>query len=146
MKVTTPLAAVMAVVPPSVPPVPDAMLTVTCVVLSEVTTLPLASLISTTGCVPSVEPLTPPAGCVVISSVVALPGVTVIDEALAEYRPVAANCRTYYSPTVPASVRSVKVTTPLAAVMAVVPPSVPPVPDAIDTVTCVVLSPVTTLS
>ena len=47
--------------------------------------------------------------------------------------------------TEPASVRSVKAAMPAEAVTVAVPPSVPPVPEAIDTVTEVALSPVTTL-
>jgi len=67
----------------------------TSVVLSPVTTLPWASRISITGWVARALPLaTPPTGCVDTARVVALPGVTEIDEALTEERPVAVNSST----------------------------------------------------
>ncbi len=89
--VTTPLAAVTVVVPPSVPPAPDWIAIVTCVVLSVVTVLPSASSTRTTGCVASTAPLAPPTGCVVIASCVAAPAVTVTLFESASVSPVAVN-------------------------------------------------------
>ena len=75
LNVATPATALTVVVPPSVPPVPDWIATVTAVVASD-TVLPCPSLIVTTGCVVSAAPEAPPAGAVVSASVVAPPGVT----------------------------------------------------------------------
>ena len=73
LKVTTPFTALTVVVPPSVPPVPDWIATVTAVV-APVTVFPAESRIVTTGCVVSAPPDAPLAGAVVSTSCVAAPG------------------------------------------------------------------------
>ena len=72
MKVATPLTAVTVNVPPSVPPAPDWIATVT-VALELVTVFPPESCILTTGCVASNPPDDPPTGWVATASRVADP-------------------------------------------------------------------------
>ena len=81
LKVATPDAAATVVVPERVP---DPVRVATMLTEDEVTVLPLASTMRTTGEVASTEPEAPPTGWVVIAAVVALPKVMLkLDEVTA---------------------------------------------------------------
>ena len=71
VNVATPFTAATVVVPDKVP-VPEAI-DATTFTVEEVTVVPFASTIRTTGCVPSTDPLAAPAGCVVIAAPEASP-------------------------------------------------------------------------
>ena len=93
LNVATPATAFRVSVPPSVPPVPDPIATVTAAV-AVVTVFPAESRIVTTGCVVSAFPVSPATGWVVSASCAAAPGVTVRFPVSTCVSPVAVKRRT----------------------------------------------------